>query len=103
VLLSVVFGRFLCVLGRMESMSCGDFRMVRGLLMSASFVMLRSLQMVFCCELVMFSRFFVVLSTFVSCHLVCSSHRDPFGLTATLSIYQLPVDGFAAELTAKEL
>jgi hypothetical protein len=72
VLLSMLFGRFLGVVERMESMSCGDFRMVRGLLMAVGFVMLRRLAMVFCCELVMFSRLLVVISTFMSCHVLSS-------------------------------
>ena len=69
----MVFGRFLVVVDRMESMSCGDLRMVRGLLMAAGFVMLRRLSMVFCCEIVMFSRLLVVFSTLMSCHVLCSS------------------------------
>jgi hypothetical protein len=68
VLVSMVFGGFLGVAGRMEPMSCSDFRMVRGLLMAAGFVMLGRLPMVFCCELVMFRRLLVVFSTLMSCH-----------------------------------
>jgi hypothetical protein len=73
VLLSVVFGRFLSVVGCVVSMTGRDFRMVRGLFMIAGFVMLGRLQMVSCCELVMFSRFLVVFSAFMSCHVLCSS------------------------------
>jgi hypothetical protein len=59
VLVSMVFGRFRGVVGRMECMPCSDFRMVRGLLMAAGFVMLRRLPMVFRCDLVMLSRLHV--------------------------------------------
>ena len=72
VLVSVVFGRFLGVVDRMESMSCSDLSMVRGLLMATGFVKLRRLPMVFCCELVMFSRLLVVFSPLMSCHVLCS-------------------------------
>jgi hypothetical protein len=48
VLIGMVRGCFLGVVGRMKSMSPSDFRMVRSLLMTASLMMLRRLQMVFC-------------------------------------------------------
>jgi hypothetical protein len=62
------FGRFLGVMRRMESMSCGDLRVVRAFFMAASFVMLRRFPMVFRCEIVMFSRCLVMFCTFVSRH-----------------------------------
>jgi hypothetical protein len=68
----MVFGRFLGVVDRMESMSCSDLRMVRSLLMAAGFVMLRRFPMVFCCVLVMFGRLLVVFSALMSCHVFCA-------------------------------
>jgi hypothetical protein len=68
----MVFGRFLGVVRRMESMSCGDLRVMRCLLMAAGFVMLRRLAMVFRRGLVMFRRCLVVLCAFVSRHFLLS-------------------------------
>jgi len=70
VLFSMVFGCFLGVMGRMESMSSSDLRMVCGLLMVAGFMMLRRLKMVFRGVGVMFSRLFMVFSTRMSCHVL---------------------------------
>jgi|HubBroStandDraft_4_1064222.scaffolds.fasta_scaffold382563_2 hypothetical protein len=66
VLFSMVFGRFLGVVHSMESMSCSYFRMMRGLLMAAGFVMLRGLPVVFGCQLVMFGRLLVVFSALIN-------------------------------------
>jgi hypothetical protein len=73
VLFGMVFGCFLGVVGRVESMSSSDFRMVRGPLMVAGFMMLRGLTMVLCCEVVMFGRLLVVFGTLMSCHVLSSS------------------------------
>src|SRR6516162_6159798 len=70
VFFSMVFGCLLGVVGRVESMSSSNFRMVCALLMVAGFVMLCRLQMVFCSERVMFSRLLVVFGTRMSCHVL---------------------------------
>jgi hypothetical protein len=83
VLFGMVFGRFLGVVDRSESMSCSDFGMVRGLLMTAGFVVLRRLSMVFCCELVMFGRLPVMFSALMSCHVLSSFWvKFPFASSA---------------------
>lgn len=64
-LVSVVFGRFLAVVNGMKCMSCGDFRMMAGLLVVAGFVMRCCFPMVFCCELVMLCSLVLVLRAFV--------------------------------------
>jgi hypothetical protein len=72
VLLSMVFGRFLGMVRRMESMTCCDFRVVRGLFMASGFVMLRCLPMVFRRDFVMFSRCLMVFCAFVTRHFLLS-------------------------------
>ena len=69
-LLRVVLGRFLCVMVGMVPMPRSNLRMVCSRLMTARFVMLSGFSMVFCCELVMFRRIFVVLSAVVCCHIL---------------------------------
>jgi len=54
VLVSMMFGRFLCMSYRVMSMPCGDFRMVSGLLVIPGLMMLRRLPMVLCRKVVMF-------------------------------------------------
>jgi hypothetical protein len=83
VLFGMVFGRFLGVVDRSESMSCSDFGMVRGLLMTAGFVMLRRLSMVFCCKLMMFGRLLVMFSILMICHVPSSFWLEfPFAFSA---------------------
>ena len=64
----MVFGRFLGVIYRVVSVSRRKFRMVRGLLVIACFVMLRRFAMLLCREFVMFSCLLVMLCTFMLRH-----------------------------------
>src|SRR5215470_3606067 len=70
VLFCMVFGCFLGVVGRVESMPSSNFRMVCALLMIAGFMMLCRLQVVLCCKRVMFRRLLVVFGTRMSCHVL---------------------------------
>jgi hypothetical protein len=69
VLLGMVFGRFLGMVRRMESMPSGHFRVVRGLLVAAGFMVLRRFPMVFRRGFVMFSCRLMVFCAFVGRHL----------------------------------
>jgi hypothetical protein len=80
VVIRKVFGRFLGMVDRVVTVSCSNFRVERGLLVIACFVMLRRFAMVLCCEFVMFGCLLVVLSTLLSCHVLYSS------LNATASL-----------------
>jgi hypothetical protein len=66
----MLFGRFLGVIYRVVSVSRRKFRMVRGLLVIACFVMLRCFAMLLCSEFEMFGCLLVVRSTFMSCHVL---------------------------------
>jgi hypothetical protein len=68
VFLSVMFGSFIRVISGMKPMRTSDFRMMRGLFMIASFVMLRCLLMMSGCMLMMFRCLTVVLGTLVTSH-----------------------------------
>jgi hypothetical protein len=69
----MVFGRFLGMMRRIQSMSCRNVSVVCGLLGASGFVMLRCFAMVFRGVLVMFSRRLMMFCALVSCHFVSSS------------------------------
>jgi hypothetical protein len=83
------FGSFLSVMRRMEAMSCGDLRVVRGLLVVAGVMQLRRLPMVFCRDVVVFRRCFVVFCAFVSRHLRFSSFFRDFRAETSYSQSQI--------------
>ncbi len=64
----MVFGRFLCVCGRVQSVAGGYFRMMSALFVVARFVMFRRLPVVLRGEFVMLGGLPMVLNAFVSCH-----------------------------------
>ena len=77
VLIRKVFGGFLGVVDRVVTVSCGNFRIERGLLVISCFVVLCRFAMMLRCEFVMFGCLLVVLRTLLSCHLFYSSLTPP--------------------------
>lgn len=76
----MMFGRFLGVRRRVQSVAARDFRMMSALFMVARFVMFRRLSVVLRGEFVVFSGLPMVLSAFVSWHFLL-----PLGLICPAS------------------
>ena len=76
---SMVFGRFARVMGRMQPVSVSDMRVVGGLFMIAVLVVTGGFAVVGRGMLVMFSRFSMMFRSFVVFHSLILSPGEMFG------------------------